>query len=336
LLGSGVFQRCGDSVGWSHPVIKEFFWTKNLTSKNRLGPIVKRLEAEHNTTLAALAGSQMEDAGALIQDLVPKMSKISMPSFKELVTSPELAVSLSSLISDKDEESILAEMEARFLLPGAGSRAEKGSEKEAGPPKAEKAVVFSDEQKNALKKRVEVVARNIADAKLHIAFNLAAVLLNARGTSRVNKEEGTEAALVACHRIADFVDELIEAVFASSKKAKFLCAWIKVYTLCTFADAMLGDPHLVSVFKSCLKRNTDQTTTFALLDLLLCCGEDEHDRILEELRKINHLGVTMAFYWRVASLYFFRHHRDVDRAALRRLLAGMRKMEKAVSLPAVS
>ena len=202
LLGSGVFQRSGDSVGWSHPVIKEFFWTKNLISKNRLGPIVKRLEAEHNTTLAALAGSQMEDAGALIQDLVPKMSKISMPSFKELVTSPELAVSLSSLISDKEEESILADIEARFLLPGAVSRAEKGAEKEAGPPKAEKAVVFSDEQKNALKKRVEVLARNLADAKLHIAFNLAAVLLNARGTSRVNKEEGTEAALVACHRIA--------------------------------------------------------------------------------------------------------------------------------------
>jgi hypothetical protein len=90
------------------------------------------------------------------------------------------------------------------------------------------------------------------------------------------------------------------------------------------------------VFKSCLKRSTDQTINFALLDLLLCCGEDEHDRILEELRKINHLGVTMAFYWRVASLYFFRYHRDVDRAALRRLLAGIRKMEKGGALPAVS
>jgi len=72
------------------------------------------------------------------------------------------------------------------------------------------------------------------------------------------------------------------------------------------------------------------------LDLLLCCGEDAHERILSELRKTNHLGVTMAFYWRAASLYFFRHHRDVDRAALRKLLTAIRKMEKGVTLPAVA
>jgi hypothetical protein len=128
----------------------------------------------------------------------------------------------------------------------------------------------------------------------------------------------------------------MEAVLPSAKRANFFCAWIKIYTLCSFADAMLGDPHLVSVFKSCLKRSTDQTNNFALLDLLLCCGEDEHDRILNELRKINHLGVTMAFYMRAASLYFFRNHREVDRNALRKLLTGIRKMEKGVSLPAIS
>jgi hypothetical protein len=54
---------------------------------------------------------------------------------------------------------------------------------------------------------------------------------------------------------------------------------------------------------------------------------------MAELEKANHLGVTLAFYWRVAMLYFFRFHRDVDRAALRKLLSEIRKMERDIDLP---
>jgi hypothetical protein len=104
--------------------------------------------------------------------------------------------------------------------------------------------------------------------------------------------------------------------------------WMNIVMLCSFADEMLGDPHLVTIFRKRLKHSNSQTRTIALLDLLLCCGEDEHARILKELEKANHLGVVFAIYWRVAMLYFFRHHRDKDRGSLRKLLTDIRKMER--------
>jgi len=135
-----------------------------------------------------------------------------------------------------------------------------------------------------------------------------------------------DAVISACKFLAQFMEELVGALLPDSKKIEFLSAWLRVITLCVTADAMLGDPHLVSIFRSSLKASKDQGTTFALLDLLLCCGEDENARILAALEKTNHLGVTMAFYWRVAMLYFFRYHRDVDRASLSKLMTAIRNM----------
>jgi len=335
LLRSGVFQRLGESVEWAHPVIKEFFWVKNLVSKKRIGPIQKRLEAGFDITLAALAGSQLENAGALLDGLLPRLAKINLPTLSELVESPELSMSLSKLITDKDEESLLADLESETMFKQ--------------PPKAEKALVsgtgsvpgkgesqaaqLSPEYRRALNKRLEPLVKKIAESELHIAFNVAALILNARDTSRAYKEQSVEAVISSCQLLAQFTKDISAAIFENSGWRDFMSVWLSVMTLCGLSDEMLGDSHLVSIFRSGLKRSKDRTKTLVFLDLLLCCGEDENARILAELEKINLLGVTMAFYWRVAMLYFLRFHRDVDRAALRKLMADIRRMERGIKLP---
>ena len=337
LLRSGVFQRTGDTVEWAHPVIKEFFWVKNLVSKKKLGPIENRLAASFDPTLAAMAGSQLEDAGLLLDRLVPRVENISLPSFAEIVASPEFMIPLSKLISEKEEETLLADLESESLFGGSlndgkaqsptGPSAHPSSKSQPQPTQ------LSPELQQALRKRLESVVKRIAESELHIAFNIATLLLNARDTNRSHKEQSVHAVLSACQMIAQLSDEIAAAIFPNKKTSGFLSAWLRVMLLCGMADEMLGDPHLVSIFRSALKQNKDQTRTLALLDLLLCCGEDEHTRIMAELEKANHLGVTLAFYWRVAMLYFFRFHRDVDRAALRKLLSEIRKMERDIDLP---
>ena len=335
LLRSGVFQRIGDSVEWAHPVIKEFFWVKNLVSKKKLGPIERRLAASLDPTLAALTGSQLEDAGDLLRTLLPLVAKINLPTFAQVIASPEFTAPLSGLISETDEEALLMSLEnGKIFTPGANPfkllSPREAANASSSPTKT---VPLTPEQQQALKKRLEPVIKRVAESELHIAFNIAAVLINARDTGRQHKEQAVQAVLSASQMLAQFMDDLIAAAMGDSKILGFFSTWLKVIMLCSIADEMLGDPHLVSIFRSVLRQDKDQTRTLALLDLLLCCGEDEHTRIMAELEKADHLGVTLAFYWRVAMLYFFRFHRDTDRAALRKLLSSIRKMERHVALP---
>jgi hypothetical protein len=333
LLHTGVFERTGDYVEWAHPVIKEFFWVKNLVSKKELGPIQRRLEKELDTTLAALAGSQLEDAGQLLANLLPRLQKIKLPTFDQFVNLPELAISLSKLISDEQEEILLADLESEAVFKATTDVDTTFSNSEPQPSDKPRSAELSPEQRQALKKRLESLVKITAEAELHVAFNVASLILNARDTSKSYKEQAVDAVLTAGQKVASFTKEIVSAIVEKPRKVEFLSSWLSIVILCSFVDEMLGDPHLISIFRSRLKQSKELTRTLALLDLLLCCGEDEHERILTELKKANHLGVTLAFYWRVAMLYFFRFHRDVDRAALRKLLSGIRKMEQEVELP---
>ncbi|SRR6266446_2037547 len=111
-------------------------------------------------------------------------------------------------------------------------------------------------------------------------------------TNRGCKEEGVKAVISSCQLLAQFMDDVVAVAFEDSKKLEFLSAWLRVMTLCVMADTTLGDPQLVSIFKTLLKQSRDQAKTFSLLDLLFCCGEDEHSRIIATLEKTNHLGIS--------------------------------------------
>ncbi len=330
LFNCGVFQRTGDIIEWSHPVIKEFFWAKNLIQKKKLLPIQKKLEKGFNITLAAMVGSQLQDARPLLEPLLMRLSKIDLPSLSEVVGSEELNCPLSTLISDEDEQNLLTDLETDAFF------------KEAAEPKSVKPVAESDnmdslskERRSALKKRLDPVIKRVFESELHISFNVAALVLNARDTSRQCKEQSVDAVIGSCEQIARLTQDIAFVLFEDSKKVEFLSAWIGMLALCSFADELLGDPHLVSIFRTGIKRSKSKSQMLAFLDLLLCCGEDENKRILESLQRANHLGITMAFYWRIAFLYYFRFHRDVDRSTLRKLLSEIRKMEPHLKLPKV-
>ena len=186
---------------------------------------------------------------------------------------------------------------------------------------------MSSEERVALKQKLEPLFQTVADSQLHIAFNSAAVLLNARDTSRDMKEKTVDAVINCGELLGDFTQRVIVA-FDSSNKSEFVATWLRIVLTCSFVEEMLGDPNLVVVFRRRLKASSSRTKTIALLDLLLCCGEEEYELVLAELQKAAHLGITFAFYWRVAMLYFFRFHRDTDRAALRKLLSDIRKLER--------
>ena len=324
LLRSGVFERHEDTIHWSHPVIKEFFWVKNLITKKKLGPIIERLQKDLDLTLAALVGSQLEDGGPILAELLPRLGKIKLPSVNELVDSPEFATSLSKVITDKDQEELLTDIENEKLFQENDS-AEASSNTE--PKKDQQGRTLSSEERVALKQKLEPLFQTVADSQLHIAFNSAAVLLNARDTSRDMKEKTVDAVINCGELLGDFTQRVIVA-FDSSNKSEFVATWLRIVLTCSFVEEMLGDPNLVVVFRRRLKASSSRTKTIALLDLLLCCGEEEYELVLAELQKAAHLGITFAFYWRVAMLYFFRFHRDTDRAALRKLLSDIRKLER--------
>lgn len=289
LINSGAFQRVEDKVEWSHPVIREYFWVKSLVSKGRYAPIVRRLEKEFDTTLSALVGSQVEDGSHFIEALLPKLEQISLPNVIEIVESPDLAGSLSKMISDQDEEALLLDIESEKLLPMRDEIERPPEEKQLefdGETKEQPRLSkLTTEERAELKKRIEPIMKRIAESELHIAYNVSAILLNARDTKRECKELAVDAIVASGQLLGNSIRDLVFVSMGESKRTNFISTWLSTVMLCSTVDEMLGDPHLLAIFKRRLKGCKDKTKMIALLDLLLCCGEEEHDSILEELRK---------------------------------------------------
>lgn len=68
LLHGGVFTQnaVAGTVTWSHPVIKQFFWVKNLLGKQKFHLIQKTLSERPEVTMAAIVGSQLRNAGEMV------------------------------------------------------------------------------------------------------------------------------------------------------------------------------------------------------------------------------------------------------------------------------
>jgi len=95
---------------------------------------------------------------------------------------------------------------------------------------------------------------------------------------------------------------------------------------------MLGDPFLVNVFKQILRGADHDEIKLLLLDLLLCCCDDFDEEILRNIREINRPMITLAFYFRVIGLYFFRFHRDQEKRRLKRIISELRKIHRFMPL----
>ncbi len=330
LLNSGVFTR-GEKEGtviWSHPVIKQFFWVKNLIAQNRLGLIQRTLRERPEGTLAAIAGSQLKNAGVLIDSLVEELARLKVPTKHDLVkTVREMAPEI--LPTEESEAKMLDDIE--HLAVDKRLRAERRKKVESVTGE----YVVTDQDRTRVESQIGPILERIIEGKLHIGQNLASLVVNARDTKTPQKQRAVKQILLSNARFGQVLHDMIVLLFEGRKRIQQVASWLRIYMALSHTDAVLGDPFLLTVFKDLLGQKLDDETRVMLIDLILGCGEEDHDIVLDALQQINRPEITYAIYYRVTALYFFRFHREFEKKSLRRLLAELRKIHPFAKLPAV-
>ena len=171
--------------------------------------------------------------------------------------------------------------------------------------------------------------------QFHIATNLSAVLVNARSTNTDIKERAVLAILKSNDSFSMVLHQFLLVIYDKSKKREFFTEWMRLYMALQFTDQMIGDPFLVNVFKGLMRDRKKSMYILYLLDLLLGCGEDEVDFVVEKLRAIDRVEVTFALYLRILGLYYYRYHKEREKRHLRQLMRELRAIHKGLELPAV-
>lgn len=355
LLRSGVFISVDGKIKWSHPVFHQYFWVKNLLARTRITPIVQKLKSNWNTTLAALVGSQMKDATPIIDALVAELDKVKMPA-RDCVLKSVTTLNTIAFPTEEEENKWLSDLEAdsnaaeptgerhpvavlaeSSFVSGDMTGAEplddskKHKPEDNGTPEIE----VDDETKRVVRNKLETLIGKLCESKMHIGFNLAALLVNSRDTKTAKKQVTVEKILLFNQYFGDWLEELLAVVIPQNKHGSFKIGWLKLYFEMSLADRMIGDPFLISVFKKLLNSSKTDSDRLMLLDLMLCCGEDDYELALKRLRSIKRGDLIFAFYLRVAVLYFFRFHRSEEKFKIRQLLRNIRKSEKDIDLPQV-
>jgi hypothetical protein len=331
LLQSGVFttDTTTQSVVWAHPIIRQFFWVKNLISKGKLKPVEMILRQRPDLTLGAIVGSQLANAGKLIGLLAAEVSKLQLPSKQDLIkTVREMAPDIFP--TDETEEKMLSNIEKIAVDPAFRREQQKKLESATSPYE------LTDEDRKRVEQRIGPVIQRVIDSKMHIGQNLASIVVNARDTKTAEKELAVREILLSNGRLGRLLQEVILLLFEGRKRVQQLASWLRMYMTLSHTDTLLGDPFLLPVFRNLLRKKLDDESYIMLLDLLLECGDENHDRITQTLRRINQPEITYAIYYRIVALYFFRFHREKDRKALRRLLKEIRKIHPFAALPTIS
>jgi F0F1-type ATP synthase delta subunit len=329
LLEGGVLAQERDGrVVWAHPVIKQYFWVKNLVTKGKTRPIERILQTRPDFALAAIVGSQLANAGDLIKTLANDLAQLKMPSRQELInTVREMAPDI--LPSEQSEAKMLEDIEK----VATDEKIRKERRQKVADVTSQ--YQLTDADRKRVEERVGPLMQEIIQSKLHIGQNLAAVVVNARDTKSVEKELAVRQILLSNARMGHLFQELLLLMYEGRTRVIQIASWLRIYLTLSHTDTVLGDPFLLPVFRTLLKQRLDDETYVMLLDLVLGCANENTEPIAAALRKINRPEITNAFYFRIVALYFFRFHREKERKALRRLLTEVRKIHPFVPLPTV-
>jgi hypothetical protein len=330
LLNDGVFtiSAKGDSLTWSHPVIKKFFFVRNLVGKGKLEPIVSVLRREFDVTLAAIVGSQVKNASPIINKMIGDIERISMPSAKEVIKAA-LGPTHNWLPDEQDEAAMLKRIET--VETNTTRRKELVEEARERTKEFE----LTDADRKRIEQEAMPLVRRIIEEKCHVAYNLASVVVNARDTRTADKERTVRQVLRSNIRFGLWLQDLCRIVYKDRTRIVQMSSWLRYYASLHLSDTILGDPFLLTVFQNLLKGKRSDDEALLLCDLLLGCGSEHHETLVSTLRRINIVEITSAMYFRILALYFFRYHREQERKSLRKLLAELRELHKFVSLPNV-
>lgn len=347
---SGVFVFHGDQVKWAHPAFKQYFWVRNLVGDAKHKVIAQALRRKFNPTLAALVGSQIKakDVPDLIQPLIDEVRNTPLPTLQSLVPEISQTTGIAEFLSDDEEEALLADLEssdigeqtkerhplARFAQSSMLDHREDLEAEKATAP-LEEAPQMDKELKALIRKRLTAWMEEASQTRLECAFNLAAVLMNARKAKYEWKQRGLDAVLVKSRDFGHLLHRFFSVIFPDRKDLEFKAGWCSLYAGLHIADRMVGDPFLLNVLRGMKGRAKTSEERLQILDLLLCCGDEVGDEIVTEIKNLNRFDVTFAIYVRIVGIYYFRYHRDVEKSTLRKLLKEIRTVDKTRLLPRV-
>lgn len=326
LMDSGVFttNEGVDRISWSHPVIKQFFFVQNLIKHDKQALIFKKLIKQPDMTFASLVGSQLVDASKLIKSLLHEMDNI--PPIKESDLFNLVKIIGLNFLPDEEQENALLERIER--AQSTSDLVDKQPRDDLAP---EVKLTSVDRQK--MQEELEPLLRQLFEGRYFIAHNIAALLVNARDTQTDLKAKCVHG-IVSTN--ANFVRLFMMMLKKIAPKIDGIDFFLALFaSMCQFhiTDSHLGDPFLLPIFNRLIAKPANDDEHLMMLDLALGCGENVNSKILLLLKKIDRMEVTMAVYYRVALLYFFRFHREKDKRSLRQLLKDIRRTHKSVSLP---
>lgn len=347
---SGVFIFSDSHVEWAHPAFRLFFWVRNLVQNKRFGILGAALRKSHNPTLSAIVGSQVlaADLPAIFDPLINELSKAPLPDLQALLPEHSVGSTLPALVvNDEEEDAMLQDIEnaddrstRRSAHPLAQLATTTSLEVASGEiwndeDREDSDLKIDEETKKAIRTRIVAWLDEVAQTRLELAFNLASLLMNARRAKHSVKQQALDALLRKAKEFGHLLRRFYLVIFPDNRSLVFSAGWHAFYSELHIADRMLGDPFLVNVLRGMLSDARSHEEKLQILDLLLSCGEDVGQDVVEILRAVGRHDVNWAVYMRVATLYYFRFHKDVDRSSLRRLLREIRAADKTRLLPVV-
>jgi hypothetical protein len=331
LYDSGLMERdeIKTVVRWTHPIFMDFFWVRNLVREKKYRAIARKLLKGVGYSLAAITGSQMGDAHAILEELLSVLNKEDwmMPHKPGGgKSSGELAVQL--LPTDSDEET---------LLKGIEDYALGESDKIDGFAKVPE--LSMDDMGAALDevttKSFSVYASRILEEKHYIVGNVSALLINARNLSRSDKEASALCVLRSNARMVKHLEEILP-IMIKGEPNPLLTQIMGTFLELLINDLMIGDAFLCEIFRGILRNAKVGSEMIAITDLLVASGSASPAAYIRALSHKQELSDIIAVYMRLVHIYYFRFHNETDKAALRDAMKSIRRLAKGFSLPPVT
>lgn len=324
LLESGllVLDPVTTELAWGHPIFSDFFWVRNLVRENRYVVLARVLQSREAPAIAAIAGSQLTNAHdvfiRLIKALPHQQWADGSTSFARLKEARKAEIRLPT---DADEEKLLQEIET------------EGDADQEAPPAVEKApsTAVSTRDDTTLNRKISTFAARYVEEKHSLVGNLSALLLNARALNREDKLSGVLCVIRSNILLGRHFSDVIRTIggkHVNELNADVLSRFIGL----TINDLMIADGHLATIFKDLYQKVQATDEKLFLKDALVASGSASPSEYLEVIKENNDVADTVAVYFRLVNLYYYRHHKGLERNEIKDAMKNLRKQAKGIPL----
>ena len=330
LIESGLieYSRDGKDIGWTRQIFKEYYWTKNIIREKKFKLISNRLAKNIDLSIAAMAGSQLNNAHDVLCNLIgcfDNATWISKHNKKHAVTSKALPEGL--LPSDADEDALLNLVENE-----ANKEGEETNNIEVGNTKNDELFKSNNSITEAI---IAQYFNELIKEKHYLVGNVASLLVNARGLRRSDKEKAAICVIRSNLRIVQHCAAAINA-HLGDKISPLMAEVLPRFWGLLINDMMIGDAFLLDIYKSLKQGDLSPSERLIITDLLVVCGGETPNSYNVQLSKNKDLADIISVYFRLVYIYYFRFHKEKDKDQLREAMKAIRKLTKGFTLPHVN